>query len=572
MFDLVIRNGTVIDGSGAPRFVADVAVTGRVIVAIGQNLGAGRKEIDATGLMVTPGFVDIHTHYDAQASWDPYFTPSSWHGCTTVVMGNCGVGFAPARPDKHEWLIGLMEGVEDIPGAAMTEGITWEWGSFPEYLDALARKPHVIDFGTQMTHAALRAYVMGDRAERGAATSDELSQMASLVTDGMRAGALGFSTSRTPLHKSIDGNEVPGTFADADELMAMAQAMTTAGHGVFQAAFDHPEVPALFPMLREMARRSGRTVSFTMSQTDASPTTIVEVQRLLEEAAGAGLPIYGQVAGRSIGILMCWRGSAHPFFGYPAWLEAFQTPLEERLEYVKSAAFRDRISTEQPIDLWPFADMVTRTFHKMFIVDNDRIDYEPSAEQSIAAIAARTGRSPQSIALDALNADDGHGMIYFPLFNYTDGNLDVLAALHQHPQVRMGLSDAGAHCGAICDGGMPTFMLTHWTRDRSRGPKLSLEHVVKHQTKETADLYGLHDRGTIAVGMKADLNVINYQQLGFDKPRMAYDLPADGRRLVQRARGYVATICSGHIIVENDAFTGAMPGQLVRGPQPSPGR
>ena len=566
MHDLVIRGGRVVDGTGAPAFTADVAIDGGVVSEVGK-VGAGRREIDADGLLVTPGFVDIHTHFDAQVTWDPYLTPSSWHGCTTVVMGNCGVGFAPVKPDRHEWLIGLMEGVEDIPGSALTEGIEWGWESFPEYLDAIERSPHAIDFGTQIPHGALRAYVMGDRgAANEDATADDIGEMYTLVRDALEAGALGFSTSRTMLHKAIDGRPVPGTFAAKDELFGIGRALGDAGHGVFQLAAQHEDLPTELEWMCELSRRYERTVMFNLSQIDQQPDLWRESVRILDAAHAEGLPVFAQAAGRAIGILMSWQGTAHPFAAHAAWLEMQQMGWAEKKARLQSPELRARLINGARFDLPEFETFVTRSFDKMYPLAGG-VDYEPDPRDSVAAIAARTGKDPEAVAFEHLLSSDGDAMLYFPLFNYTDGNLDVLHALHSHPQTRMGLSDAGAHCGAICDGGMPTFMLTHWTRDRTRGEKLPLEHVVRRQTSETARAFGLDDRGILAPGMKADVNVIDYEHLAFEAPRLAWDLPAGGRRLIQRANGYRATVCTGEIISEHGEPTGAMPGHLVRGPQ-----
>lgn len=566
MHDLVIRGGTLVDGSGAPAREADVALEGDRIVAVG-DVGAGRREVDARGLVVTPGFVDVHTHYDAQVTWDPYLTPSGWHGCTTVIFGNCGVGFAPARPDRHEWLIRLMEGVEDIPGSALTEGILWEWETFPEYLDAIERRPRALDVGAQVPHGALRAYVMGERgAANEEAGADDIAGMARLVGEALRAGALGFTTSRTLLHKSADGVPVPGTFASREELFGIGRELGRAGFGVFHVAGEHLRMAQEFPWMRELAEATGRTVSFAISQTDQAPGLWRDLIGMLDEARAANVPIYGQVAGRSIGLLMCWEGTAHPFVGHPTYAALARLPIAERLGHLRDPVVRAKIVNETPVELGAFGNMVTRSFGKMFAFGTS-IDYEPAPEDSIAAVAARTGRAPLEIAYDALLEGEGSGMIYFPLFNYADHDLELLHRMHQHPATRMGLSDGGAHCGAICDGGMPTFMLTHWTRDRRRGGKIALEHIVRRQTRETAEYYGLRDRGLVAPGYKADLNVIDYANLRFEQPRMAYDLPAGARRLVQKASGYVATICSGVVTAEQGEFTGALPGKLVRGPR-----
>jgi len=570
MYDLLIEHGKLVDGTGAPARMADVAIKDGKIVAVGSNLGPAKRTIDATGKLVTPGFVDMHTHFDAQVTWDPYLTPSSWHGVTTVVMGNCGVGFAPAAPDKHDWLINLMEGVEDIPGAAMHEGIKWGWESFPEYLDVLAKTPRAIDFGTQVPHGPVRAYVMGERgAKNDEATPDDIEKMAAIVRDGLKAGALGFSTSRTLLHKSLDGEFVPGTFASRDELFGIAKAMGEVGHGVFQCASEHTQMPKEFQWMKVVAAEYGRPVIFTLSQTDMKPDLWKEIVALLEDAATQDIPIFAQSAGRAIGVMMCWRGTAHPFATYPSWQAIKDKPWAEIKAHLQDPAFRATLLADTPLDMGFFASFITRSFDKMYLMAG-HIDYEPEPSFSIAALSKSTGRRPQEIAYDALMEQDGEAMLYFPLFNYANKNLDHLHTLHSHPRVKMGLSDAGAHCGAVCDGGMPTFMLTHWTRDRKRGPKLELEHIIKRQTKETAEMYGLLDRGVVAPGYKADLNIIDYDNLRFETPQMVFDLPANGRRLIQDASGYVATIVSGEVIVENGKPTGVLPGQLIRGPQAAP--
>ncbi len=572
MHDLVIRNGFLVDGSGAPGRHADVAVDDGIITSVDPagSGAAGRRTVEADGALVTPGFVDIHTHYDAQASWDPYLTPSSWHGVTTVVMGNCGVGFAPAAPDRHEWLIALMEGVEDIPGSAMTEGITWEWTTYPEYLDALAAKQHVIDVGSQIAHGPLRAYVMGERgAANETATDADIAEMAVQVEAALRAGALGFSTSRTPLHRSKDGELVPGTNADARELLGIGAAIRRAGHGVFQFAPEHAILPvAEWPWMRELAAVTGQPVSVNLNQPDQAPEVWREVLRLLDEAQADGLPIHAQVAGRTIGILYCLHGSVHPLLFHPAYAEIAHLPMPERLVALADPERRRRIVHEVPdSDGGLFAKVVLANLGRIWPVADGDIDYEPSSDQSVAALAARTGTPPMELVLDQLAAHDGNGMLYAPFFNYAYGDLSMTYEATLHPHTRMGLSDAGAHCGAICDGGTPTFMLTHWTRDRTRGPRLPLEYVVHRQTQQTAQLYGLGDRGAVAPGLRADLNVIDYERLSFGPPRMAFDLPAAGRRLVQKASGYLATFVAGEQTVADDEFTGALPGRLLRGPR-----
>ena len=552
---------------------ADIAFEGDFItdVAAPQSLPtpSTTRVIDADGRLVTPGWVDIHTHYDAQATWDPWLTPSSWHGVTSVVMGNCGVGFAPASSDRHDWLIALMEGVEDIPGTAMTEGITWEWTSFEEYLAALESRPHVIDFAAQIAHGPLRGYVMGDRgAANETATADDIEQMSKLVESALRAGALGFSTSRTPLHRSKDGELVPGTTANEHELLGIAGAMKRVGHGVFQFAPEHAKVPVEeWSWMRKLAQSTGATVSVNLSQPNDGPEIWRNVLSLLTEAQSDGVPIVAQVAGRTIGVLMCLEGSAHPLLFHPAYNEVAHLPLAERCKALQEPQLRERIINEMPNDGGLFQKVILDNASHMFPVMSANIDYEPLPSASATAIAMNANKKVMEVLLDQLVANEGHGLIYMPFFNYAYGDLSFNYEAHQHPGTRMGLSDAGAHCGAICDGGTPTFMLTHWVRDRTRGGKLPLELVVHRQTQQTAALYGLTDRGHIAPGKRADINIIDFEKLNFTMPYMAYDLPAQGRRLVQQAIGYDATFVAGTQIVDSDQFTGALPGNLVRGPR-----
>ncbi|MDP4701841.1 MAG: amidohydrolase family protein [Ilumatobacteraceae bacterium] len=569
----VIQNAHLVDGSGSPAMHADIAFEGDFIteVAAPQSLPtpSTTRVIDADGRLVTPGWVDIHTHYDAQATWDPWLTPSSWHGVTSVVMGNCGVGFAPASSDRHDWLIALMEGVEDIPGTAMTEGITWEWTSFEEYLTALESRPHVIDFAAQIAHGPLRGFVMGDRgAANETATADDIEQMSKLVESALRAGALGFSTSRTPLHRSKDGELVPGTTANEHELLGIAGAMKRVRHGVFQFAPEHAKVPVEeWSWMRKLAQSTGATVSVNLSQPNDGPEIWRNVLSLLTEAQSDGVPIVAQVAGRTIGVLMCLEGSAHPLLFHPAYNEVAHLPLAERCKALQEPQLRERIINEMPNDGGLFQKVILDNASHMFPVMSANIDYEPLPSASATAIAMNANKKVMEILLDQLVANEGHGLIYMPFFNYAYGDLSFNYEAHQHPGTRMGLSDAGAHCGAICDGGTPTFMLTHWVRDRTRGGKLPLELVVHRQTQQTAALYGLTDRGHIAPGKRADINIIDFEKLNFTMPYMAYDLPAQGRRLVQQAIGYDATFVAGLQITDSDQFTGALPGNLVRGPR-----
>jgi N-acyl-D-amino-acid deacylase len=568
----VIRNARLVDGSGESARDADVVFQDGIITEV---TGAGKAHtahahriVDADGLIVAPGWVDIHTHYDAQATWDPFLTPSSWHGATTVVMGNCGVGFAPAHEDRHEWLIELMEGVEDIPGSAMTEGLTWGWRSFPEYLDVLESQERVIDIGTQIAHGPLRAFVMGERgAANEAPTPEDISMMAKLVEEAMTNGALGFSTSRTPIHKAKNGELVPGTHAEENELFAIATAMSKGGSGVFQFAPEHKILPTdEWPWMVEMAKRTGVTVSVNLNQDDAAPEVWRTVLTQLEKANAEGVPLVAQVAGRSIGVLMCLEGSFHPLAFHPAWQEIAHLPHHQMVVELRNPVLRDKFVNDVPRDGGFFDNVVLSRLWKMFAVTDANINYEPDPKtDSIDAQAKQQRISPMDMVYDQLLANNGKGMIYMPFFNYSYGDLSMTYELMQHEHTRNGLSDAGAHCGAICDGGMPTFLLTHWVRDRQRGPRLQLEKMVQRQTRKTAELYGLTDRGLIAPGMRADINLIDFDALSFDMPSMAYDFPANGRRLVQHAKGYVGTFVNGVQTVSHDEFTGALPGKLLRG-------
>lgn len=499
-------------------------------------------------------------------TWDPYLSPSTWHGVTTVVMGNCGVGFAPAKPDEHEWLIRLMEGVEDIPGAALTEGIKWGWETFPEYLDSLEKMSRAIDVAAQVPHGAVRAYVMGERgAKNEKATAEDIAAMARIVREGIEAGALGFSTSRTLIHRSTDGNWVPGTFAEEDELEGLAKAVRAGGNAVFQMTSNHGDMPKEMDWMARLSRKLDQKFSFNCVQIDEHPDLWKRMLDRVDRAAQEGARVYPQVAGRPAGIIMGFECTAHPFVSIPAWHEYGHLPLEEKMKALLKPEVREQITTGAAFDLGELANFITQSFHKMFALDAKKPSYEPNPEDSVAAIAARTGGDPKKIAYDFLSANEGRGFMYFPIFNYTHGHMDPIREMLSHPLARIGLGDGGAHAGTICDASIPTFMLTHWTRDRTRGPKLGLEHVVKRQTMDTASLFGLNDRGVIEEGKLADLNVIDYENLELMAPTMVYDLPASGRRLVQEARGYDATIKSGEIIFQRGTPSGALPGKLIRG-------
>jgi N-acyl-D-amino-acid deacylase len=569
MFDLVIRNGNIIDGSNNGAYTSDIGIIGERIAAIGPALGPGKRELDASGLLVTPGWVDMHTHYDGQVTWDEHLSPSGSHGVTTVVMGNCGVGFAPCRKEHRSWLINVMEGVEDIPGAALSEGIKWNWETFPEYMDAIENSKHSVDFATQLPHSAVRAYVMGtDDSEDREATPEEIEEMSRIVEEGLRAGALGFSTSRTSLHKTAAGKLVAGTFAGRDELFGIGQALKRANTGVFECANEHMTLDTDIDWMEELAFEIDRPVIFNLSQTDFNPTLWSDVLKKLGEAADRGAPLYAQAAGRSIGIVMGFQATAHPFALKPSFQQLMERPWAEAIAELKRPEVREQILTEEPVEANFFENFVTQSFSKMY--DLSTSGYEPELSENLDARATESGISAAELAYDTMLQNEGTGFLYFPLFNYTDGNLELLREMHQHPRVKMGLSDGGAHCGAICDGGMPTFMLTHWTRDRSRGETLPLAFMIHRQTQQTAEFYGLNDRGLLKVGYRADVNLIDYEQLSLDLPEMVFDLPAGGRRLLQRARGYKATICRGQVTFEDGEPTGALPGKLLRGSQPAP--
>lgn len=569
MHDLVIRNGVLIDGTGAPQRPADVAIDGGRITAVGQGIGPGRREVDAAGCLVTPGWVDIHTHYDGQATWDPYLTPSCWHGVTTVVMGNCGVGFAPARPESRDWLIELMEGVEDIPGTALSEGIKWDWESFPEYMDSLERQSRVLDVATQAPHGSIRAYVMGERGARNEeATPEDIAEMSRLVGEAISAGALGFSTSRTALHRAKDGEPVPGTYADAAELMGIGRAMGEAGRGVFEMASDMAPAEPEFEWMKSLARETGAPVTFSLLQSPMQPEKWRDLLQMTEEAREEGAELTAQIACRPTGMVLGWQSTIHPFIARPSYRAIAGLPFAERLERLRDPAVREAILSEKSPDGGPIAAILMNGFDRMFRLEvGGGLDYEPRAEDSVAALAERIGRKPDAIVYDMLMERDGRGYIYLPLLNYAQFNFDHIHEMMNHPATVLSLSDGGAHCGVICDASFPTYMLTYWARDRVRGDRLPLERIVAMQTRDTARLYGLNDRGVIAPGMKADLNVIDYDALKILPPEMVFDLPAEGRRLIQRAEGYRATVVSGAVTFENGAATGEMPGKLIRGPQ-----
>jgi N-acyl-D-aspartate/D-glutamate deacylase len=571
MHDLVVRNGRVVDGTGAPARVADVAVDGDRISAVGEVTAAGRTEIDAEGQLVTPGFVDIHTHYDGQVVWDPAISPSSWHGVTTIVMGNCGVGFAPVRRDRHEFLISVMEGVEDIPGTALAEGVSFDWESFPEYLDAVEAFPHAIDIGAQMPHSALRTYVMGDRGRdhEEAATDEEIAEMRRLTAEALRAGALGFTTSRTINHRDRDGNQIPTLTNAPAELWGISQALREAGFGHLEIVSDFGDLDKEFEIFEGLTDAGSAPLSILLVQNDLNPDRWREVLGRIQAARAAGKDLTAQVAIRPVCLLLGLQSSMHPFITCPTYRkELGHLDLDARVVRMREPAIRAALLDEHKNRTKGMSGIVAQSFHKMFPL-GDPPDYEPRPEHSIEARAAAAGVAPAELVYDQLLERDGRELLLFPLANFTDGNLDVVREMNLAEGTVPGLSDGGAHCGVICDASYPTYMLTHWVRDRETGERLPLEYVVQRQARDTARHVGLDDRGTIEVGMLADLNVIDHEHLTLRPPEIVHDLPAGGKRLVQKAEGYTATIKRGQVIYRDGEPTGALPGQLIRGPQPA---
>ena len=573
MHDLVIRGGTVVDGTGEPPRLADVAIDGGLISQVGVVDGKGRREIDAKGLLVTPGWVDIHTHYDGQATWDAVLAPSSWHGVTTAIMGNCGVGFAPVRPDAHNFLIELMEGVEDIPGSALAEGIDWKWETFPEYLDALEAKPRAIDVGTHVPHAPVRAYVLGDRCNTDyQPNAAEIAEMARIVREGVEAGALGFSTSRTLLHKDLKGVHMPGTFAGSDEMLALGLSMKGLRHGVFEMVSDHLGDDDEWMWVKGFAEETGLPV--TLVATSAGAYEGDKMYNIAEESRRHGMDIRPQIAGRPTGILHGLTSSFHIFIASPTFKEKITPlPVDQRLAAMKTPEIRAALLSEpSPLIKAAIGDGEAGDLAAAFggsllwriFPLGERPDYEPDRAASVAGLAEAAGVSPLEMMYDLLLRDGGQELFYQPLGGYVTYNFDFFRKNMQHPNVLFGLSDGGAHCGVIADAGMPTFILTHWARDRTKGDKFALEFLVRKLTSDTARAYGLNDRGQLKPGLLADINVIDFNALALHRPVAVADLPAGGRRLVQRPEGYRYTIKSGEVTFEDGEHTGALPGRVIR--------
>jgi N-acyl-D-aspartate/D-glutamate deacylase len=575
MFDILIKGGTLVDGTGAPSTTADVAVRDGTIVDVGRVSGEAHQIIDADGLMVTPGFVDIHTHFDGQITWDSLLTPSCWHGVTTIVQGNCGVGFAPAMPDRHEWLVALMEGVEDIPGTALHEGINWRWETFPEYLDYLGELRRVMDFGAQVPYAAVRAYVMGDRCLDSAATPDELEAMANIVHMGVDAGALGLSMNRTLAHRAIDGSIVPGTNAEHDEIMAVCAPLGVLGRGVLELApagvtGDDLNAPAReVDWMGQVAAATGRPVTYVLVQHNADP----DAWRVMLDRAGkarrAGVQLYPQIHARSPMLLMGLGAKLNPLLHCPSFASLATLPVSEQAARIRTD---DELRAQLVAELTATTDAWVRvpfTFDNMFPLGLDRPRYEPTADESVASRAAREARHPCAVVIDELVQGDGKGLLNIPILNFSRFTHDPIFEMMTDPTTVVGLADGGAHCNTICDAGVPTHMLEHWARDRI-GQRLPIETAVRKISRDTAEVYGLLDRGVVAPGMRADLNVIDFDAVAQKMPRLVHDLPTGAPRFIQESTGYVATIAGGEVTFRNGEHTGALPGHLLRGARRDP--
>jgi N-acyl-D-aspartate/D-glutamate deacylase len=564
-FDIVIRGGTVMDGNGGTPFLGDVAVKDGAIAEVGTVSGHGREEIDAGGLSVTPGFVDIHTHYDGQAMWDSQLAPSSWHGVTTVVMGNCGVGFAPVRKSTQDAVIALMEGVEDIPGPCLHEGLDWSWESFADYLTALERRSHDIDFCALLPHAPMRVYVMGNRAlNLEDANQADIAQMREIAADAVRAGAFGFSTSRTIAHKTLAGDHTPTLRAQEAELMGIAMGLKDAGKGFIEMTSDWntPDPATEFAMVRRIMQACGRPLVFSLNQRHDRTTAWKELLDLSTQAAADGLPIRCVAPPRPIGALLGLTGSQNPFAGTRTYRSIAHLPLDQRVAAMRDPEMRARITTEDPAEFNTWSLLTRIGFERMFRF-TDPLNYTPAREDSVAAIAAREGRTPQEVAYDMLIEDDGRGFIFACIVNYANYDLEPVKEMYARQHVIPGLSDGGAHMAFISDASFPTFLFSYWGRDRG-ADRMDIPDLVRRQTREPARFAGLADRGVLAPGMKADINVIDFANLGLERPKMVVDLPAGGRRLLQKARGYAATVKAGQITYRNGVATGALPGGLVR--------
>lgn len=567
MHDVVIRGGTIVDGTGKASFTGDVAIADGRIAGVGGKQSPGKREIDASGLLITPGWVDVHTHYDGQAMWDPLISPSCWHGVTTVVFGNCGVGFAPVKKEHRGALMDLMEGVEEIPNPVLAAGLSWEWETFPQFMDELERRPRAIDICAQAAHLPTRVYVMGDRAvRREAATPDDIAEMRKLTIEALRAGAFGFTTSRTDSHKTPDGELVPSRDADDHELLGIGSALGVTGTGAFGMNSDFDDEEFELRWIRKQAQSTGRPVWFLLTDRYSDPQRWRRIIKSVHEMRAQGLPVTAQMAGRPIGVMMGIGTALNPFTVRPTYKKLESLPIEEQRRGLRDPQVRAQILAETPSEaeidkLGQFRQVVAKAFDKFFVMGNPP-DYEPGPEKSVLAIAKREGRTPEEVAYDYILEDGQY--LYFPVVNYVSGDHEPIREMLNDPAFLLGLSDGGAHCTSIVDSGVPTYMLTHWSRDRSRGPRLPLEMLIKRQTSETSDFFGLADRGRLAPGLRADVNIIDYNRLQVKKPILVHDMPANGRRFVQKVDGYEMTIAAGTPIFEKGEHTGALPGRLVR--------
>ena len=566
MLDTLIRGGNLADGTGSALRTADVGIKAGRVVEVGKVSSRARQEIDADGALVTPGFVDIHTHYDGQATWSERMAPSSHHGVTTVVMGNCGVGFAPVRPADHDLLVELMEGVEDIPGAALHEGLSWDWESFPDYLDVLAQRRFDMDIGTQLPHGALRVFVMGQRgADREPATADDIAQMQQLTTQALNAGALGVSSSRTLNHRSSNGEPTPSLTAERDELLGIAAGVKAAGRGVIELISDFDDLQAEFTLVEEMARASTRPMSISLAQ-GISPHGWRTMLAKIDAAVAQGVTMRGQVAPRAIGILLGHSVSLNPFMTHPSYRQIAQLPLASRLIELRKPEVRAAILAEQPGPNFKVFARLMANFEKVWVL-GDPPEYEPAPEHSLAARAGSAGSDGWAFAYDTMLEQDGLQLLYTPFANYTEDNLDCCRDMILADNTVMGLGDGGAHVGTICDASYTTYLLSHWGKDRTRGERIDLARLVKAQTQDTARAVGLADRGTLELGARADINLIDFDNLRVRAPRILHDLPAGGARLDQRADGYLATLVAGEMTYSAGEATDALPGRLIRATQ-----
>ena len=565
-FDIIIKNGTIYDGSGEGSFTSDISIKDGKIIKIGKcsNNDTAKDIINAENKIVTPGFIDIHTHYDGQATWDNYISPSSWYGVTTAIMGNCGVGFAPVRKEDHQKLINLMEGVEDIPEVVLTEGIEWQWETYNDYMDVLSNRKFDIDIGSQIPHGALRLYVMGQRgADREAATDEDILKMSALASDAVENGAFGFTTSRTINHRTSEGDYVPQLEARENELIGIARSIGKTNKGVLQVVSDFLGGKDEYLMLEKMVIESKRPLSITVAQTDAASYEWKELLSWIENSGKNGLPIRAQVSGRPIGLVLGLSVTLNPFSGHPSFKAISNLSLNEKLKIMKNSDFKNRIFNEKPNTDDGLMLSILRNYENIYILDNPP-DYEPDIEESLGYQAKLKGLNVVELLYETLLKNKGEQLLYFPIGNYMDGSLDASKRMIESNYSLLALGDGGAHCSTICDASFPTHMLTFWGRDRKRGPKIELPWIIKSYTYDNANAMGLTDRGLIKEGMLADINIIDFDNLQLYAPELVSDLPAGGKRLIQNVDGYDATIKSGVITYNKGVATKKLPGRLIR--------